>query len=686
MNKVNPDFEYWVWTELLAFDNTHADLGVAEYFDTLGFVPQTLCLLFSGPDFILQHEGISHETVLSPLVCSRHAHPGNEKRVRQQWTNWQLRHLITELSQSGCTTYLSCFTSYFGNCYGREWISDHPETRQVWNYHGRGHNLNVLQQLNNGTLVEDYVIPKTVLCCIDYGFAGWHGPDGWGPLSSGNITGTDFSDGIMRQFLSGRDWNLPECLTMPCENILCQEELDFATRFAASPAARQLQARSTWILESHRAEWIEFNVTRWCQFWGKMTNALHAKGLKNAINSSWTKANFDALYEYGIDYRRMASLGIDAMVVETLALSLFAEAPEFVRYYDFPVGLAEIKAFAPEFKLIFLHGIKDVVEDWDNLRHTPPGYEAETYKVANIFYHDGTSLRRSADGLLACLADGITSDEWSYIRKLWQVACEVPIINAGEVTLLWADEVVDRGIADFTHDAFLPGHDQVTQLAGHGVGIQVAARLENASHVSGAVLLPSAHLVVPERIEALLTAHPAPVILCGRLTALERFGGKIITDGRMAVVIAKGGSGKHYELTPPSIPYKPTFGDLYFLRDRARQAVLPQLWQLAFERIRAAVAADRLKKGHLDVWLIPGQENCTLMTRQLSLDTWDITIENRCLTGRATRRVGFSLPVEYIKIISDFPLRPTQSLDKLSLSLALPPGGIASARIKIITP
>ena len=30
------DFEAWVWTELLAFDNTREDCGAAEYFAELG--------------------------------------------------------------------------------------------------------------------------------------------------------------------------------------------------------------------------------------------------------------------------------------------------------------------------------------------------------------------------------------------------------------------------------------------------------------------------------------------------------------------------------------------------------------------------------------------------------------------------------------------------------------------------
>ncbi|MFA6931099.1 MAG: hypothetical protein WCT05_12290, partial [Lentisphaeria bacterium] len=384
--------EHWIWTELLAFDNSAADFGVANYLATLGFVPKIACLLFSSPDFFLLHDNLDTEKPLSPVFCSRNAHPGNETRQRQDWTNFQVRGLIQTLAEAGCASYLSCFTVYYKNQYHQEWMSIHPEAREVYSFNHRGLELNVLQLLADNTLVEDFVVPQVVKTCLDYGFAGWHGPDGWGPLSSGNLMGVDFSDGMMKQFLAGRNWQLPACLVEPCEKIVTQEEIT-AARNADRPlpddGLQQLQERAAWIWENHRLEWINFNAQRWLQFWGKMTAALHAVGLKNTINSAWTKGNFDALYEYGVDYRKMAALGIDAMVVEAVALGMSLARPKEKWYHDdYAAALAEIKAAAPDFKLVFLHGIKDVVENWDNLRHATPGYERELYKLSNLYYRD----------------------------------------------------------------------------------------------------------------------------------------------------------------------------------------------------------------------------------------------------------------------------------------------------------
>lgn len=679
-------FERWAWTELIAFDNTQADGGATEYLATLNFAPEVLCLLISSPDFALQHQGMDCEYILPPEVCSRHAHPGNEVRNRQEWTNVQLRSLIGHLTRAGVAVYFSQFTNYFLDEFHHEWLSDHQEARQAWSFDHRGLNLNPLAQLDDGTLFEDIYIPKLVKICRDYGFSGWHGPDGWGPLSSGNIMGTDFSDSMMKQFLAGRDWTLPECLARPCPAIVTQEERT-AARKAGLPEPKtglaQLQERGSWVWTHRRKEWIAFHVDRWCQFWRKMTDALHRAGLKNAINSAWTKGTFDALYDYGIDYRKMAKLGIDAMVVEAVALGMTQTRPEEKWYHDdYAASLAEIKAAAPEFKLVFLHGIKDVVELWDNLRQATPGYERELYKLANLYYRDRGGLRRSADGLLACLADGIAEHEWKFIRERWQASFDGNPMEAGEVTVLWDDAQIDCGVDDFIRDGFLPGQKQFAALLRNGVQLQTVCRIENAECCPGAIYLPSAHLTAPKVLDQLLRSHPGPVIFSGRAEALERFfaAGEVVTDRRMAVVIAKGGNGGQItELPTPETPYRETLGDLYFSHDRARLAVAPELWPLAAAGIAAAARADLARRGLAYAEVSGG--GCTLITRRISDRILDVALENRTEWGRITRTVRISQPIEKLEILSSFPLREAARPDARSFTLPVAPRGLSAVRV-----
>jgi hypothetical protein len=677
--------EPWVWTELLAFDSNAADCGVADYLATLGFVPQVACLLFSSPDMFLLHDNLDTEKPLSPLFCSRNAHPGNENRQRQVWTNFQLRKLIHNLKDAGCACYLSCFTVYYGNRYHQEWMSMHPEARVVYCFNHRGMEINAMQVLDDGTLVEDIIIPQVVKTCLDYGFAGWHGPDGWGPLSSGNLMNVDFSDGIMQQFLAGRDWQLPACITEPCRNIVTQEEV-VAARTAGKPipdyGLKQLQERGAWIWENHRLDWIQFNVQRWLQFWGKMTSALHEAGLKNAINSAWTKGNFDALYEYGIDYRKMAALGIDAMVVEAVALGMSQTRPDTKWYHDeFASALAEIKAAAPDFKLLFLHGIKDVVENWDNLRHATPGYERELFKLSNLYYRDRSGLRRCADGLLACLADGIAKHEWDFIRDRWKASFDGEPVSAGEATVLWHDAMLDEGLADFIADGFLPGQKQFAALLRAGLQLQTVARFENADCEPGAVFVPAAHLVPAEELDRLVRNHPAPVMLCGRAAVLQRFfcTGEVISDGRMAFIIAKGGeTSRSITLPTPQTPYIPSVGELYFSQDRNRQAVAPELWEQAVPAARKAI--HRAKKASQILFAEVNDSRCSLITRSMGNGVFDVAIENRAEWGRRTPTVTLSKPFEKLEVISSFPLRESQR-SECSFTLTIPPRGISVVRV-----
>ncbi len=684
------NFERWVWTELVAFDHEAPDCGVEAYLATLGFVPSVVCLLVSAPDFVLQHSSMTCEFELPPDVCSRDAHPGNETRARQRWTNFQLRKLIAGLRAAGADTYCSIFTTFHLNRFHHEWMSDHPEARQVWSSDHRGLNLNPLGMLNDGTLVEDIFIPRLAQVCRDYGFAGWHGPDGWGPLSSGNIMNTDFSDGIMKQFLAlHRDWVLPECLCKSCPEIVTQEERT-AARDAGLPLPEtglaQLRERGRWIWEEHRLEWIEFNVDRWCGFWRKAATALHGIGCRLAVNSAWTKGCFDARYDFGVDYRKMFAQHIDAMVVETVALGMGVTNPGEGDWYhdDYASALADIKAAWPEAKLIFLHGIKDVVERWDNLRHSTPGYERELYKLSDLYYRDGNGLQRCAAGLLACLADGIAGHEWKFIRERWLASFDGEPVDAGEVTLLWSDASLDAGIPDFMRDGFLPAQKQAAALMREGVQLQTVCRIENHACCTGALFVPGAHLIADSLLDEILTAHSSPVILCGRAAALKRFQpvAATVSDGRMMIAIVEPAHpGEHTVLPTPDAPYVPSTGDLYFSKDRARQAVEPGFWKVAAVAVNEATARDCAARG-VAFARVDGRD-CTLLVRRLDADTLDVALENRTVWERISRTVHLNRPLESLQILSSFPLRESRRPDAGSFTVPVPPRGISVIRIHL---
>lgn len=659
-------FEHWVWTELLAFDVNKEDGGAAEYLETLGFVPEGLCLLLTSPDFIMSHRDMSAEWNFPEDFCSRNGHPGNEARDRQVWTNWRLRSLISALTKRGCPVYISVFNGYLLNKFHHEWVSDHNEVRAVFSFYdgdplGRGTDISLVKKLADGTPVADLFVPRLVQCCRDYGFAGFHGADGCGPWWA-SATETDMSDSFLADFLQP-DWELPDFMRPPWDGKMTT-----------------LQQRSRWVWWNRRAEWISFLTETWCKLWQKITNGLHAAGLKAVINSANTRASFDALYETGINYRRMAELGIDAMVVETVALGIELTHPgESPHHDDFPAALQEIRAMAPDFKLIFLHGIKDVVENWDNLRQAPGAYIRELCRLLHSYYWNGKSLEPAAKGLLGCLADGIDRSEWDFIRSNWQKLSAFEATEAGEAVVLYSPEQYEAGVADYSRDGFPSGHDMVRELMENGFDIDTSASLKDADSVSGLCLLPSAHIYPLETLQK-LASRPGLTALCGRADALQSLipQGHAVTDGRMTLVIPGFSSGVQ-TVPADNTPWLDDELTVKFSAFRKRMAIRPEFWKQATALLQnAALEVDRmLGRPHLQVVNAP---ECTLRTIRLADGSLLAILENRATWRRYTVAVKADRAPVKIKSVMRFPVRPIPGDDELTYCFPLPPRGIAMAQ------
>ena len=86
----------WHWIELIGFDNTSPDYGVAAFLSRLAKAPEGVSLLFSHIDFLntFTPDG---EYPLRPCDCSYSGHEFSVERRRQVWTNLQLKGLIRTL-------------------------------------------------------------------------------------------------------------------------------------------------------------------------------------------------------------------------------------------------------------------------------------------------------------------------------------------------------------------------------------------------------------------------------------------------------------------------------------------------------------------------------------------------------------------------------------------------------------
>lgn len=464
----------WLWTELLAFDIEQADLGVDCYLQELGFTPEGISLLISSPDVILQHEGLEHDAPLPASFCTRFGHPGNERRKRQAWTRFLLRDLVRQLRERGIKVFFSNFTEYQNNQFHEEWMRDYPEagiSMAVGPYEtGHGPNLYVLSRLKDGRNLRDIVAPQIVRVCVDYGFDGWHGADcccGHNPLWISSC-----NDGMIEQYLEWGGRDLPPIVTEPC-----------------GWSQPKMRARLAWLWEHRRLEWIEFHTDLWAAFWREVCTGLHAAGREAYVNSSLTRDPFEARYRMGFDYRKIASAGVNGIFVETVAGGLMLyEDKEY--HHEYLSMLMHLKACVPDTKLIFLHNIKDVVENWDLLRHAPPLFEREVYSLANVFHITPSGERvRDADGLLACLADGIEREEWQWIRKRWELAFSPLPTEVIGGTLVWSDEALERFMQVYPSTR-IPSAQKLTQrLLEHNAPISATVGVHGIEHINGPLII-----------------------------------------------------------------------------------------------------------------------------------------------------------------------------------------------------
>jgi hypothetical protein len=512
--------ERWIWTELIGFDVTQPDHGVQEYLDDAGFVPDAICLLLTSPDFVLSHEDREDEFELWPDYCSRDGHELGRHRQRQVWTNRQLQRLIAGLQARGIQVYLTVFTQFYHHQFHHEWLGDHPEVCSVYAGLGRVDVLNVNHRLADGSFVEDYFAAKLVRAMQYYGFDGWHGADGYGPLS-GTLWQASVGDDMADQFVTATGVAVPEEL-----------------RLTGDTDIPKLQERIGWIWRHHRAEWIGFWADRWARFWGKTLGALHAAGKKGVINSAWGRAPFESLYRYGIDYRKIVDAGVDGIIVETVAAGLHLNGPfqNESCHYDFLSMLLLIRAYVPEAKLIFLHNVHDICEEWDALRHIPCVLEREVFSLANVWLYKplcgaGVSpadsragetpaprtagLRPAADGFLSCLGDGLLPREWEWLRERWELAFGTNPTDLLGATLVWSDAVMHAQVGEFTARRTWFVHRLLFHLMAHGAPVQAAVRVEDLDAVSGSLLVLRGDLMPEAERQALAAYDRGPVVAIG---------------------------------------------------------------------------------------------------------------------------------------------------------------------------
>lgn len=526
-------FEKWVWIELTGFELHSDDLGVSDFLSRCGYVPDGISLLLYWPGIVLHHEGLEKERTLAPCECSYGGHPFAPERPRQPWTNLALRRLIDLLHSHGCRVYMSFFNmvSYHGDddrIVTDPWFADKPyllETRRDGRRQGT---LHMLKNLADGTPFEDVLQESIVRALVDYGFDGLQIADG---ISSPRISlqEGDYSDDIVAQFLAYSGLTLPPGL---------QQQAD--------GDGEALARRADWIWQHHRRAWIDFHGVRWERFFKKLMARLAAAGKGALFNSAWTRDPFEALYRYGVEYRRVAKSGVWGCMVEDVSpgLAILSERDNGYLmndeqrrrvHYEYLVALMLNRAVMKGLTLLPLAGIHDTQEQWGVLEHMPTSMSRNVMTNLNTFIREPGGLAPVTHGPFFCLCDGLKASDWDFIRRNWEIGWTRAPLGVEGATLLWSDRRMDAEMDAFIAARRTPTHRLASELLYAGAPIYAVARIGELSAASGPLLVTNADLLPEEELAAVLSYDRGPVMLLGY--------GETLPPGFAPAVVERGALG-----------------------------------------------------------------------------------------------------------------------------------------------
>ena len=455
-----------IWMNLLGFEKNDKDRGVGRFLDTAGFTPDAITGLLCHPDFFNLYGGMDKEYVLSPDNCAYHAAPKNMERERQEWTNYDLRELVSGLHERGIKFYAGIFGSFYENAYHREWINDHMELFRPGLENGNNRNtLFALKRFKDGSYYEDFFIDKVCEALTDYGMDGIHLSDGFCPPAGGMLHNLDFSTDFVAQFTEHSGVTLPRELA----DTMGDDGMDAQTM------------RGEWIYREVRLEWIEFNAWRWESFFKKLCTRLHAIGKKVLVLAMYCTDPFESLYCIGISLRRLVLAGVDYITANLLPTGCYImgrdERPYF--FYKYMALAPTCAAHLPKGHLVSMLGVQDSTEEWNAIYDRPVMHQRDMYTMMAYQLIDKDGICRALDGFFLCLGDGLTKRDWEWESTRLEAALSATPKRLLSPVMLWSEQA---------NEALLPEYIATRRWTPHKFFYELA----KAGHFLGGTILPEA--------------------------------------------------------------------------------------------------------------------------------------------------------------------------------------------------
>lgn len=492
--------EIGLWTPLIGFDVTKEDKGAKEYLDNATVKPSCVGLFVYNCDIINYHQaGMPKEIKFPKDYCNYYGSPQNDLRKRQDWTNYDLRTLASELKNNGVESYMSVmgnhlsppddndFTPQVG-MFGYEcvlnFVMQHRELA-IESTKERGY-IHLLKRFKDGSYFGDYFIKKAFEAIKDYNMTGLHLADAIFPHSIQAQWG-DFSDDMIEQFAQATGIRLPKEITLPLKSKL-------------SPG---ISARADFIWNKHRVEWLTFLAKSWEKFFTKLCKVFHEGGKKVMVNNAWTAEPFEAFYRFGVDYKGLERAGVDVICIEDQAAILYMndEGSKY-RIHELMNVPMVMKAYAPGMKYLSINYAKDSTEEGSIINHNPPANEREIYMLTSPLYKDKNGVSRVVDGLFVCLADSLSKEEWKWLDKRYSIAYRNKPLSTLSATLVWSDGMMTDFTDKYVATKRYSTHKIVAELSRYGGKVGCVARIENLNSVSGLILVPNIDTLTAQEIEA----------------------------------------------------------------------------------------------------------------------------------------------------------------------------------------
>lgn len=694
-------WELGLWTPLIGFDVTQKDKGVKDYLDGIGMPVDSIGLFVYNADIINYHvKGMPEEKQFPPDYCNYYGSPQNDLRARQDWTNYDLRALCGELKKHGVESYLSVMGNHlsperdddftpqigmFGYPVKQDFVMEHRELA-IESTKERGY-IHLLKNFKDGTSFGDYFINKAVECICDYGADGLHLADAIFPHSI-QIQHGDFSDDLFGRFISSAGITPPQNIAVSLKD----------------EKSAGVAARADFVWNNYREVYLDFIANEWEKFFTKLCVALHAHGKKVIVNNAWTMAPFEAYYRFAVDYKALERAGVDKICVEDQATILYLSEPgSRYKINELMAAPYFIRAYAPNIKNLAINYSKDGTEEGSVINHCPMADEREIYTLTSPLYVSDKGTERAVEGFFVCLADSVSREEWTWLKKRYEIAFRHSAVKTLSATLVFSDNTVKPFVGEYAATRRYSAHKTVSVLSSFGGKMGAVVRTENLKYASGLIFVPNIDVLSNDELEK-VKSYKGGVVYTSVVSKKPKFYDEIYfedtaepnADYRFCVGGFNLGDFEKEEVESilSSAAPKPAnefLGDAeYWLEDNGwREVSVNVMKALARLLFLASQSVIRAETGNLITLFELDNGMLRLVSENDMLNHYKTIKVN--VKGKKIKKIinGNDFPVQPLKLImSDGKVRSNiggdeQLKDAIGFVIKLPPGGCSFVDLEL---